>query len=102
MINGPEAFTPDGEFILGESTTPRVLRRRGVLRPRDRRRRGGRQGHGRVDRGRRARARRVADGHPTLRQSVPEPAYALVRAEEIYATYYDIHYPDEEREAGGR
>jgi 4-methylaminobutanoate oxidase (formaldehyde-forming) len=26
--------------------------------------------------------------------------YALARADEVYATYYDIHYPNEERQAG--
>ena len=28
LINGPEAFTPDGEFILGDDRGPRLLRRR--------------------------------------------------------------------------
>ena len=31
IINGPEGFTPDNEFILGEIGGPRLLRRRRVL-----------------------------------------------------------------------
>ena len=38
LINGPEAFTPDGEFCLGETPVARALRRRRVLRARARRR----------------------------------------------------------------
>ena len=39
LINGPEAFTPDGEFILGRVGRTRLLGRRRVLRARSRRRR---------------------------------------------------------------
>ena len=39
LINGPEAFTPDNEFCLGETEVARLLRRRRLLRPRPRRRR---------------------------------------------------------------
>ena len=101
MINGPEGFTPDNEFILGEIGRPRALRRRGVLRARHRRR-GGHRPPGRVvDRRRRAGARPVEDGHPPLRAAVPEPRATRSRgAIENYATYYDIHYPNEERQAG--
>ena len=34
LINGPEAFTPDGEFCLGETEVRGLLRRRRVLRAR--------------------------------------------------------------------
>ena len=34
LINGPEAFTPDNEFCLGESEVARLLRGGGLLRPR--------------------------------------------------------------------
>ena len=73
MINGPEAFTPDNEFILGESEVRGLLRRRRVLRPRDRRRGRHRAPDGPLDRRRRAGARPVEDGHPPLRRPVPQP-----------------------------
>ena len=71
LINGPEAFTPDNEFCLGESDASRLLRRRGLLRPRPGRRRRHRQGDGRVDPRRRAGDGRVGDGHPPLRAALP-------------------------------
>ena len=73
FINGPEAFTPDDDFILGETEVARVLRRGRLLRPR----RDGRRRDRPVDRGvdRRGRALDgpVEDGHPPLRPPVPEP-----------------------------
>ena len=39
VVNGPEAFTPDGEFILGETEVGGLWVARGVLRARPRRRR---------------------------------------------------------------
>ena len=73
MINGPEGFTPDNEFILGESEVRGLLRGGRLLRPRHRRRRGDRSPGGQLDRRRRARARPLEDGHPPLRRPVPEP-----------------------------
>ena len=73
LINGPEAFTPDGEFILGESEVAGFFVAAGLLRPRHRRRRRQRPGHGRVDRRRRATGRPLEDGHPALRRPVPQP-----------------------------
>ena len=73
LVNGPEAFTPDGEFILGESEVSGLLRGRRVLRPRHRRRGRQRPGDGRVDRRRRAPDGPVEDGHPSLRRAVPRP-----------------------------
>ena len=101
LINGPEAFTPDNEFCLGESEVRGLLRRGRLLRARARGRRRDRQGDGRVDRRGRAHERRVGDGHPALR-----PALPLARAtrssarKEVYETYYDIRYPGHERQAG--
>ena len=40
LVNGPEAFTPDGEFILGPSPGEGLLGGGGLLRPRHRRSRG--------------------------------------------------------------
>ena len=58
VVHGPEAFTPDGEFILGETAVRRPLGGRRLLRARPGRGRRRRQGDGRVDRRRRARVRR--------------------------------------------
>ena len=73
FFNGPEAFTPDGEFCLGESRVPGLLGRRRLLRARARRRRRRRQGDGRVDRRRPARVRRLAHGPQALRPPLPQP-----------------------------
>ena len=54
-----------------------------------------------LDRRRRARARPLEDGHPPVRAgSTGARRYTLARSIENYATYYDIHYPNEERQAG--
>ena len=71
LINGPEAFTPDNEFCLGESDGARLLRRRRLLRARAGGRGRHRQGDGGVDRRGRAAARPLADGHPPLRRALP-------------------------------
>ena len=100
MINGPEAFTPDGEFILGESDVRGFFVAAGFC------------AHGIAGAGgvgkvmadwivqRRARVRPVEDGHPPVRRQYRSRHYARERAYEVYATYYDIHYPGEERQAG--
>ena len=101
LINGPEAFTPDNEFCLGESEVRRLLRRRRVLRPRARRRRRDGQADGRVDP--RRRAARSTCGRWTSAASArttARPRYTLARAREVYETYYDIRYPGHERQAG--
>ncbi len=67
VINGPEAFTPDNEFILGRVRGPRLLRRRRLLGPRDRGRRRDRPPDGRLDRRGPAGARPLEDGHPAVR-----------------------------------
>ena len=77
----PEAFTPDGEFILGETRGRRPLGRRRLLRARPRRRRRRRQGHRRVDRRRPARVDIAVDGHPPLRRATTRRRrYARTRA----------------------
>jgi 4-methylaminobutanoate oxidase (formaldehyde-forming) len=100
MINGPEAFTPDGEFVLGESEVRGFFVAAGFCAH-------GIAGAGGVGK---VMAEWIADGEPELdvwkmdiRRFGPHyrsRRYALVRAVEIYATYYDIHYPNEERQAG--
>lgn len=101
MINGPEAFTPDGEFILGEA--PGVAGffvaagfcAHGIA---------GAGGVGRVM------AEWILNGRAPLdlwRMDLrrfgahyADRAHALAQTLETYATYYDIHYPGEERRAG--
>ena len=101
MINGPEGFTPDNEFILGESRRPRAVRGRRVLRPRDRRRRGHRPPGGVA--GSSTASPSSTCGRWTSAGSGAQyrsRSYTLARSYENYATYYDIHYPNEERQAG--
>jgi glycine cleavage system T protein len=100
MINGPEGFTPDNEFILGESEVRGFFVAAGFCAH-------GIAGAGGIGR---QMATWIVDGEPELdlwkmdiRRFGPayrSPAYALARTTEVYATYYDIHYPNEERFAG--
>ncbi len=100
IINGPEAFTPDNEFILGESEVRGFWVAAGF------------SAHGIAGAGGigRQMASWIVDGEPELDlwkmdirrfgASYRSRAYTLARSIENYATYYDIHYPNEEREAG--
>jgi glycine cleavage system T protein len=100
MINGPEAFTPDGEFILGESEVRGLFVATGFCAH-------GIAGAGGVGK---VMAEWIVDGEPSLDvwkmdirrfgAQYRSRAYSLARAHEVYATYYDIHYPNEERRAG--
>ena len=101
LIHGPEAFTPDGEFILGEA--PEVTGffvaagfcAHGIA---------GAGGAGRIV------ADWIVDGDPGLdvwqmdlrRFGLEARSRDVVRDRscDIYSKYYDIHYPGEEREAG--
>jgi len=100
LINGPEAFTPDNEFILGESAVRGFYVAAGFC------------AHGIAGAGGmgKAMADWIIDGEPSLdlwRMDLRRfggqyrsQAYTLARTVEVYSTYYDIHYPNEEREAG--
>jgi glycine cleavage system aminomethyltransferase T/glycine/D-amino acid oxidase-like deaminating enzyme len=100
MINGPEGFTPDNEFILGESEVRGFFVAAGFCAHGI----AGAAGIGREM------ALWIADGEPELdlwkmdiRRFGPQYAsrnYTLARTREVYETYYDIHYPNEERVAG--
>ena len=100
MINGPEGFTPDNEFILGESDVRGFFVAAGFCAH-------GIAGAGGIGR---QMATWIVDGEPELdlwkmdiRRFGPayrSQAYTLARSVENYATYYDIHYPNEERQAG--
>jgi 4-methylaminobutanoate oxidase (formaldehyde-forming) len=100
MINGPEAFTPDNEFILGESEVRGFFLAAGFC------------AHGIAGAGGIGRqvATWIVEGEPELDlwkmdirrfgAQYRSRAYTLARSYENYATYYDIHYPNEERTAG--
>lgn len=100
LVNGPEAFTPDGEFILGPSHVRGFFVAAGFC------------AHGIAGAGGMGRivAEWIAEGQPDLdawemdsRRFGPQYAsreYALTRTTEIYATYYDVKYPGHERTAG--
>ena len=100
LINGPEAFSPDNEFILGESEVRGLFVAAGL------------SAHGIAGAGGLGRqvAQWIVEGEPELDlwqmdirrfgAQYRSRSYTLARATEVYATYYDIHYPFEERHAG--
>ncbi|MDB5077161.1 MAG: FAD-dependent oxidoreductase [Chloroflexi bacterium] len=100
FVNGPEAFTPDGEFILGESSVDGLFVAAGFC------------AHGIAGAGGIGTmlAEWVVEGTPSLDlwkmdirrfgAHYRSQRYALARTYEVYATYYDITYPNHEREAG--
>ena len=79
LLNGPESFTLDGNFILGEAPeVARLLRLRRLQLGRHRQLRRRRQARRRVDRRRRGAARPVGRRHPPLR-AVPRQSPASRR-----------------------
>ena len=100
LINGPEAFTPDSEFCLGESDVRGMFVAAGFC------------AHGLAGAGGMGKlmADWIVSGEPSLdvwemdiRRFGPHyrsPSYTLARAREVYETYYDIRYPGHERGAG--
>lgn len=100
LINGPEAFTPDNEFCLGETEVGGLFVAAGFCAH-------GLAGAGGIGK---VMAEWIAGGEPSLdlwqmdiRRFGPayrSPAYSHKRIRETYETYYDIHYPGHERSAG--
>jgi 4-methylaminobutanoate oxidase (formaldehyde-forming) len=100
LINGPEAFTPDNEFCLGESEVRGFFVAAGFCAH-------GLAGAGGIGK---VMAEWIVEGEPSLdlwhmdiRRFGPHyrsPTYTLKRTKEVYETYYDIRYPGHEREAG--
>jgi 4-methylaminobutanoate oxidase (formaldehyde-forming) len=100
LINGPEAFTPDNEFCLGETEVRGFFVAAGFC------------AHGLAGAGGMGRlmAQWILDGEPSLDAwemdirrfgaHYRSPTYTLKRAREVYETYYDIRYPGHERQAG--
>jgi 4-methylaminobutanoate oxidase (formaldehyde-forming) len=100
LINGPEAFTPDNEFCLGESDVRGLFVAAGFCAH-------GLAGAGGVGR---VMAQWILDGEPPMDvwemdvrrfgERFRSPSYTLKRTKEVYETYYDIRYPGHERQAG--
>ncbi len=100
LINGPEAFTPDGEFILGESDVAGFFVAAGFCAHGI----AGAGGNGKVM------AEWIVGREPPMdlwkmdvRRFGPQyrsRGYCLARTYEVYSTYYDIVYPNHERQAG--
>jgi glycine cleavage system T protein len=100
LINGPEAFTPDNEFCLGETEVSGFFVCAGFC------------AHGLAGAGGIGKvvAEWIAEGEPSLDlwhmdirrfgAQYRSPAYTHARIKETYETYYDIRYPHHEREAG--
>ncbi|HTA36543.1 MAG TPA: FAD-dependent oxidoreductase, partial [Solirubrobacteraceae bacterium] len=100
LINGPEAFTPDNEFCLGESEGAGLFVAAGFCAH-------GLAGAGGIGK---AMSEWILGGEPAsdlwemdIRRfgaHFRSPGYTLKRTKEVYETYYDIRYPGHEREAG--
>jgi 4-methylaminobutanoate oxidase (formaldehyde-forming) len=100
LINGPEAFTPDGEFILGETDVRGFWVAAGFC------------AHGLAGAGGMGKlvAEWIVEGLPSLDtwemdsrrfgRHYANREYTLARTLEIYSTYYDVKYPGHERQAG--
>jgi glycine cleavage system aminomethyltransferase T/glycine/D-amino acid oxidase-like deaminating enzyme len=100
MVNGPEGFTPDNEFCLGETEIAGLFVAAGFCAH-------GLAGAGGVGK---VMAEWIAAGEPSLDlwhmdirrfgAHYRSPSYSLKRIRETYETYYDIKYPAHERQAG--
>ena len=100
LVNGPEAFTPDGEFILGETDVRGFWVAAGFC------------AHGLAGAGGMGRlvAEWIVEGVPSLDvwemdsrrfgAHYASREYTLARTVEVYSTYYDVKYPGHERQAG--
>ncbi|HSK99586.1 MAG TPA: FAD-dependent oxidoreductase [Rubrobacteraceae bacterium] len=97
LTNGPESFTPDGEFILGESHVRGFFVAAGF------------NAHGIAGAGGMGRlvAEWIIEGEPDMEvwemdirrfgDHYRSKNYTLARSTEALSTYYDIHFPNEER-----
>src|SRR3954447_10291348 len=100
LVNGPEAFTPDNEFVLGPTEVRGFWTAAGFC------------AHGLAGAGGMGRlvAEWIVGGTPSLHtremdslrfgRAYRSRDYALARTQEIYQTYYDVKYPGHERAAG--
>ena len=100
LINGPEGFTPDNEFCLGETEVRGCFVAAGFCAH-------GLAGAGGIGK---VMAEWIAEGEPSLDlwhmdirrfgEHYRSPSYTLKRTREVYETYYDIRYPNHERQGG--
>ena len=100
VINGPEAFTPDNEFVLGETDVDGFFVAAGFCAH-------GIAGAGGIGK---VLAEWIVSGDPGMDvwhmdvrrfgRQYRSPSYTLKRTLETYETYYDIVYPGHERLAG--
>jgi glycine cleavage system aminomethyltransferase T/glycine/D-amino acid oxidase-like deaminating enzyme len=100
LVNGPEGFTPDGEFILGETDVRGFWVAAGFC------------AHGLAGAGGMGQlvAEWIVEGVPSLDvwemdsrrfgSAYASGSYTLARTLEVYSTYYDVKYPGHERQAG--
>jgi 4-methylaminobutanoate oxidase (formaldehyde-forming) len=100
LINGPEAFTPDGEFILGPTDVRGFWVAAGFC------------AHGLAGAGGMGKlvAEWIVEGTPSLDvwhmdsrrfgAAYRSRDYTLARTTEVYSTYYDVKFPGHERQAG--
>jgi sarcosine dehydrogenase len=99
FINGPEGFTPDNEFCLGETQVGGFYVAAGFCAH-------GIAGAGGIGK---VMAEWIVAGEPTLDlwhmdirrfgDAYKSPRFTLERVTENYEEYYDIHYPGEERKS---
>jgi glycine cleavage system aminomethyltransferase T/glycine/D-amino acid oxidase-like deaminating enzyme len=100
VINGPEAFTPDNEFCLGETEVAGFFVAAGFCAH-------GIAGAGGIGK---VLAEWIVEGEPSLDvwhmdvnrfgAAYRSPSYTLARTEETYRTYYDIPFPGLQRASG--
>jgi len=100
LVNGPEAFTPDGEFVLGPTGVRGFWVAAGFC------------AHGLAGAGGMGQlvAEWIVEGTPSLDvwhmdsrrfgAAYRSRDYTLARTKEVYETYYDVRYPGHERTAG--
>lgn len=100
LLNGPEGFTPDGEYLLGPTTVKGFWMAAAFCAH-------GLAGAGGIGK---ALAEWISDGHTEWNlwkldvrrfgSNYASQSYTLARTIETYAKYYDIHYPNDERKSG--
>ncbi|MGH3939286.1 MAG: GcvT family protein [Pseudonocardiaceae bacterium] len=100
LVNGPEAFTPDNEFCLGETEVGGFFVAAGFCAH-------GIAGAGGIGL---VLADWIVDGEPgrdlwhmdirRFGRHYRSPSYTLARTVETYESYYDIRYPHQQRTAG--
>jgi glycine cleavage system aminomethyltransferase T/glycine/D-amino acid oxidase-like deaminating enzyme len=100
LINGPEAFTPDNEFCLGETPVGGFFVAAGFCAH-------GIAGAGGIGK---VMAEWIVGGEPSMDvwhmdisrfgPQYRSPGYTLARTVENYRTYYDIPYPERQRQSG--